>query len=232
MASNTKRTALAFLLRARACPLLLIERMNQHGEGPAKLPERAAVGAHSFLAHFRRDLREAIGAGAALAALTMASGCAGESSSGQLANDTPAAEDSDDSPTAVPLATLEPYPLASIGCFGPMSESPLYGPQCCFEPNCYQPAASAACETNLESPQVLALLPPGSGTCGCQVLEEGRPFVSGPYAVNTDAEESSLEPGMCCYVVGSVGCTGRPFVIGGIGHLAGVAYRADWGLVA
>jgi hypothetical protein len=175
-----------------------------------------------FLGRFSRQLRDSISAGAALATLTLNAACGGNSSGPEQNQD-------DASQTAISLASLEPYPLTSIGCFGPVSESVQYGPQCCFDAACYRAVAGATCETNYESAVVRQLLPPGSGSCGCQVEEEGHPFIAGPYASNPDAEARAA-PGMCCYVVGSIGCTGRPFVLNGLGQIALATQRSDWSL--
>lgn len=74
--------------------------------------------------------------------------------------------------------------LAQLGsaCFGPVTDSQLYGPQCCFDARCYEPESGANCVTDFGSEPLRSLSPPGSGTCGCQVQEQGRPFVAGPYA--------------------------------------------------
>lgn len=199
---------------------------------------------HTHWGKFRAQLGESIGAGAALAALTLATACGGQGTgepiatgSGGLGNDSDtqlaggAGGALNTSSVPVPVATLEPYPLADIGCFGPIVDNPLYGPQCCFEARCYVPLEGAACASDFQTaPEVAALRPLGSGWCGCEVREEGRPYATGPYAANP-AAESPFPAGACCYVVGAWGCAGRPFVFAGVGHLAAVAQRSDWGLL-
>jgi hypothetical protein len=193
----------------------------------------------TFLTHLGRQLREAVSAGATLAALGgLAGGCGADAedvpelAGGDNGTTSTTAEGSggtgSSTPTA-PTANLQPYPLDSLGCHGPVSTSPLYGPQCCFQATCYTPEEGASCATEPMDYGGLPLqLPSGSGSCGCTVAEEGRVGMAGPYAPNPDAP-APLTPGVCCYVVGSYGCTGRPFVVGGLGRLAGVARRDDWG---
>ena len=188
-----------------------------------------------FLKDLGRQLREAVGAGAALAALGVAGGCGADAqetadAAGNAGTSGTGSAGATGTPTTTdPVATMDPYPLESLGCFGPISENPLYGPQCCFEATCYTPANGGACAVEPTDGSVPIALPPGSGTCGCSVEEDGRPYIAGPYASNPGAPEPNT-PGRCCYVVGSVGCTGRPFVVGGLGRLAGIARRDDWGL--
>lgn len=202
--------------------------------------EEPTLGDRSHWAHFRALLGDSIGVGAALAALTLSTACGGQGAGEPLGAGSGEQDDdakvqpttgSAGAPGTAPAASLEPYPLADVGCFGEIVDSLLYGPQCCFEARCYTPPDGAACATDLRAaPELSALLPLGSGSCGCAVPEEGRPQLAGPYAPNP-AAESPFPAGACCYVVGAWGCTGRPFVFDGVGHLAAVAYRADWGLL-
>ncbi len=163
--------------------------MPKHQRNAPRRNVAAATIEYSFLEYFHRDLRESIGAGAALAVLSLA-GCGGEAT---LSTDDPNATPTDGSgggggsggsaAEATPhtaLASLAPYPSDGIGCFGPISDSLLYGPQCCFEARCYAPADGAGCATSFESAELAELRPPGSGSSGCQVEDEGRPSMSGP----------------------------------------------------
>jgi hypothetical protein len=179
------------------------------------------VNDHSHLGQLALELRGSIAAGAALAALGFAAGCGVPT------------EPSVDAPggggDSTLRSALEPVPSEAIGCFGPLSDQPMsWGPQCCFEASCYRPRDGASCMAADDPELGTAIeLPPGSGSCGCQVLEEGRPAVSGPYATNAAA---TADGDSCCYVVGSVGCAGRPFVVSGDGRLAPLATRSDWRL--
>lgn len=196
-------------------------------------------GDRPFLRLLGRQLRDAVGAGAALAALGLGGGCGADAegatdlvgaNGGTGGSSTPGNGPDGGAPApTTPVANLQPYPLDSLGCHGPISESPLYGPQCCFQATCYTPTDGAGCTTEPGSSNLPLQLPSGSGSCGCAVEEEGRAPMTGPHAPNPNAP-APLTPGVCCYVVGSYGCTGRPFVVSGLGRVAGVARRDDWGV--
>jgi hypothetical protein len=209
----------------------------------------------SLLMLLGRELRESIHAGAALAALTLAAGCGGKDVAGTEVRtadhpsttpvDTPTTTTPDvtDAATSTPGATdaatspnlpRETYSLAQIGCFGPGYDGGYYG-QCCFEAHCYTPGAGEACLGAENTPALRGKirLPGGSGECGCSVPEQGGESLSGPFASNpADHSEGdaggTLRSGSCCYVVGSISCTGRPFCVDGRLLLAEAVARADW----
>jgi hypothetical protein len=119
-------------------------------------------------------------------------------------------------------AELEPYPLEKLGCSGPVLDGGYDG-QCCVSARCYTPA-EGECLAADERPPIP--LPPGSGTCGCSVGEASTFPVSGPYAPNPGG--TAMPDGTCCYLVGSVGCEGRPLVVAGAAVVAPLVSRADW----
>ena len=186
----------------------------------------------SLLAQLRRELRESIHTGAALAALTCAAGCGGHATP---EGDSPVVPDlvttptDPDSPPLTPAnnpgPALETYALDQLGCFGPSYDGGYYG-QCCFDAQCYTPANGVACATAAEiQSSRLIPLPPGSGECGCG-NQLGRDAIAGPFAPNTADATASV--GSCCYVVGSISCTGRPLVVDGAQLLAPAVQRIDW----
>ncbi|MDI1449067.1 hypothetical protein [Polyangium sp. 6x1] len=111
---------------------------------------------------------------------------------------------------AAPTQNLEPTPAPA--CYGPVHEpSPeieigYYG-QCCDITLCTAPL-NGVCPGTDEV--VLTGRPPGSGECECEPLR-------GPYA-----NENPAAPEACCYLVGSIGCTGRPLLVQGKPRLADV----------
>ncbi len=190
-----------------------------------------------FLERLRRELSEAIQIGAALASAVVLTGCQAR------ADDVPH-DDEDDSDMvgsssdepkmpadAAPAVALDPTPAGMLGCYGPIHDGGYYG-QCCFTQRCHDPAEGEECDE-----LGLQVRPPGSGTCGCSVEE--RAALTGPFApsptVFPSAEEETYAPtseGSCCYVVGSISCVGRPFVVSGAQRVAGPVWRSDWGLFA
>lgn len=93
-------------------------------------------------------------------------------------------------------------------CSGPVYDDDFgYHGQCCEEVLCTTPVDGVCA-----SPETAALtgLPPGSGTCECSER-------SGPFQ-NADAADQNT----CCYLVGSIGCDGRPLLVGGAPRLAEV----------
>jgi hypothetical protein len=117
------------------------------------------------------------------------------------------------------------YSLDSLGCKGQEKAGGFYG-QCCFKALCYEsdeclPADAVELRENLSG------FPPGSGSCVCEVADQ--PALTGPFAPNpADPEMTS---GNCCYVVGGIGCEGRPLLIHGVPRVARVVLRSDWGVV-
>lgn len=118
------------------------------------------------------------------------------------------------------------YALDDLGCAGPVHDGGYYG-QCCVEALCYSPNAGACMvATDPLLPSTLSGFPPGSGSCSCSEL--GMAAVAGPYAPNPNNPD---EPdGTCCYLVGSIACTGRPLCVEGEQVVAAVVRRSDWTL--
>ncbi|HTU60487.1 MAG TPA: hypothetical protein VMF89_18680 [Polyangiales bacterium] len=123
---------------------------------------------------------------------------------------------------------LEPYALNKLGCFGPVHDSGYYG-QCCVSALCYTPESGAACAPKDEVSRLLPGYPPGSGACGCSTDPVTGSASDGPYARNA-ADDAGL--GECCYLVGSITCTGRPLVIAGEVVIAAVVVRSGWAIDA
>lgn len=105
--------------------------------------------------------------------------------------------------------TLEPLPALPL-CEGPTYTDPMggYSGQCCYEVHCAAPTDDNLCVGPSEAD--LTNLPPGSGTCECGSR-------SGPFA---NADPAAVEA--CCYLVGVIGCEGRPLMIAGEARLADV----------
>ncbi len=111
--------------------------------------------------------------------------------------------------------SLAQVPAASIRCFGDGNE-PFHG-GCCTHVHCYTPT-SDTCVEPIEIAQRLGFtprLPIGSGTCFC-----GQ--TAGPFA---QPDGGVAE---CCYVVGTMGCSGRPLREDESTIVAPVVMRADW----
>ena len=103
----------------------------------------------------------------------------------------------------------ELQPTPELTCVGPVYNDDFgYHGQCCYEVHCAAPDSNGVCATPGNAQ--LSDLPPGSGTCECSER-------SGPYA-NSDPAAAEA----CCYLVGSIGCDGRPLMIGGEPRLADV----------
>ncbi len=124
--------------------------------------------------------------------------------------------------------SADEYPLSLLGCGGENYGGGFgFHGQCCFKALCY---ASAEC-LPADSPELSQRLqdagfPPGSGRCTCQ--RDGQPSVSGPFSRN-DGDPNASGNGNCCYVVGGIGCDGRPLMIQGEARVAPVIARSDWG---
>lgn len=159
-------------------------------------------------------------------ALAVAASCGGASDSDSSAVDaaTDAVAELDaapDVPAAIDAAPdakpppLLPYPE-------PTCSGPIYGEdggfgyhgQCCELALCTQLDAGA-CPPAHQMVHKLPGYPPGSGSCECSPIH-------GPYAPHAAAE------GPCCYLVGSIGCDGRPLLVAGQPRVAPVVGRADW----
>jgi hypothetical protein len=119
-------------------------------------------------------------------------------------------------------SALEPYPLDALGCFGPILDGGYKG-QCCTTARCYTPDAGT-CVGPQAGPPIP--LPPGSGSCGCLTTDDANSAVRGPYAPNSEGMASP--EGSCCYLVGSIGCEGRPLIVNERPVVAPLALRSDW----
>lgn len=117
------------------------------------------------------------------------------------------------------------YELTELGCSGPEYDGGYYG-QCCVDALCYTPTGGGACMTAID-PLLYSTVPgfpPGSGSCACSPT--GGDAVAGPFAPNPNNPD---EPnGTCCYLVGSIGCTGRPLSVAGEQLIAVIVVRKDW----
>ncbi|MGK4001799.1 ferritin-like domain-containing protein [Sorangium sp. So ce1036] len=126
------------------------------------------------------------------ASLALASGCGPQIDSGSSSGE--------------PTTSLDPYPDPT--CVGPDHNDGLYYGQCCFEVYCAAPVDGACPEASEAAPHLSDLPPGGSGICRCEEPQ-------GPYA-----NRAASDPASCCYLVGSIGCEGRPLLIGGEPRLA------------
>lgn len=111
------------------------------------------------------------------------------------------------------------YPTCSGPTYGQGGAPSGYDGQCCVEPMCFTPEHGACPPADQVGSAELPEFPPGSGTCGCSPVE-------GPFAPRKDHEAAT--PGSCCYLVGSIGCTGRPLLVNGSLRVAASARRSDW----
>ena len=115
--------------------------------------------------------------------------------------------------------SLTQVPSGSIECTGDAgSVGPFFG-SCCTDVYCYQPTTETCAGPNeIGAHTTMAFnpsLPPGSGTCMCGQTQ-------GPFA-QPDGGDTR-----CCYVVGSIGCTGRPLREEERAVVAAVVVRSDW----
>jgi hypothetical protein len=94
------------------------------------------------------------------------------------------------------------------------------------EAHCYTPAGNAACAAPEGVREVLSEFPPGSGKCNCSLGEDASAGVAGPFAPNP--EDTPRTTGSCCYLVGSITCTGRPLMVDGEPLIAALVARSDW----
>lgn len=156
-----------------------------------------------------QQLARAIAQGAALASLASVAGCSGETSGEQHPTNT----------------HLVPYESSGVGCWGPSHDGGYYG-QCCADAHCYTPSDGASCRPPDKVRDVLSEFPPGSGGCNCPVAEGAETGVVGPFAPNP--AHTPRTPGTCCYLVGSITCTGRPLMVDGQLLIAELRRRGDW----
>lgn len=166
------------------------------------MSHEAAPGCRSGMTprdRFFDELKRAIARGFTLAAV-----------SGALACGTPGVRNADG-------GVLAQAPSDSFMCSGDAGfTGPFFG-SCCTNLHCY-PATSASCDTTVMpagGPTFSPPLPPGSGTCMCGETK-------GPFAAPDGGANE------CCYVVGSIGCTGRPLREGESAVVAAVVLRHDW----
>lgn len=109
---------------------------------------------------------------------------------------------------------LARVPAGALACTG--EETPEMGP-CCTNVHCYPPSGetcAAPGDIREHREHIQPRLAPGSGTCMCGQTQ-------GPF-VQPDGG------GECCYVVGTMGCAGRPLREGGGAVVAAVVVRTDW----
>jgi hypothetical protein len=111
------------------------------------------------------------------------------------------------------------YPTCSGPSYGDGGQPSGYEGQCCVEPLCFTPESGECPAADKVGWQELPGFPPGSGSCGCSPVE-------GPFAPRAEHDASST--GRCCYLVGSIGCEGRPLLVAGVPRVAGGTRRADW----
>lgn len=155
-----------------------------------------------------QKLSRAIAQGAALASLTSLAGCSAETSGEPPGN-----------------TNLVPYALNGVGCWGPSHDGGYYG-QCCADAHCYTPRDGSSCRPADNVRDLLPQFPPGSGECNCNLAEDARTGVAGPFAPNP--AHTPRTAGQCCYLVGSISCTGRPLMVDGQPLLAELSARSDW----
>jgi hypothetical protein len=151
-----------------------------------------------------QKLSRAIAQGAALASMTSIVGC------------------SDDHPGNT---NLVPYALNGVGCWGASHDGGYYG-QCCADAHCYTPSDGSSCRPADNVRDLLSEFPPGSGECNCNLAEDASTGVAGPFAPNS--AHTPRTAGQCCYLVGSISCTGRPLMVDGQPLLAELSTRSDW----
>ena len=142
------------------------------------------------------------------ASLVVAAGCGStiDSSAGGAGG---TGSTSSTSVTTNPTENLDPTPESA--CYGPVYTDDFgYHGQCCDDVVCTAPTNGVCLSPADARPSLQGQLPPGSGSCECEDLR-------GPYA-NNDAASTEV----CCYLVGSIGCDGRPLLVDGKPRLARV----------
>ena len=114
-------------------------------------------------------------------------------------------------------SALAQAPDESYGCTGDAGDTGPYFGSCCTKLHCYT-TTEATCDTSVMPfgpREFRPSLPPGSGTCMCGETK-------GPFAAPDGGTDQ------CCYVVGSIGCTGRPLREGDGALVAAIVVRSDW----
>jgi hypothetical protein len=175
----------------------------------------------------RERLGQAIWRGALLSAV-VATACGGKSGEDDQQNTTGSGGSAGKGNVAsggtgavgLPLLPSGDYPA----CSGETHDGGYFG-QCCVSPHCYTPT-SGGCAPASDVSQLLPEFPPGSGECSC-IPEAGEgQAVVGPY--HGRPEVTPVSAGECCYLVGSISCTGRPLLVAGVPRVASLRSRADW----
>lgn len=171
---------------------------------------------------FFEELQRAIARGFTLAAVSVAMSCGtGSRVDGGSGGGGQGGGGGAQTARAVDGGRLAQAPGGALGCTGDAGYIGPYFGSCCTSLHCYEPS-DGMCSTSQDVAPFSGVtftpaLPPGSGTCMC-----GSPAVEGPFA---QADGGSTG---CCYVVGSIGCTGRPLRDGEATIVAAVVVRADW----
>lgn len=146
------------------------------------------------------------------ASLVLVAGCGGQVDAGGGGDPST----NSDPPTDEAGNQLESTPEGT--CHGPVYDDDFgYHGQCCDEPHCIAPSAGVCPGA---AAAVITDAPPGSGECECGERQ-------GPY-LNPDAASGES----CCYLLGSIGCDGRPLLVEGAPRLAAVVpCRGPWSRV-
>ena len=117
-------------------------------------------------------------------------------------------------------ALLDPIPAPDGGYPVCTGEETMFTGPCCQDVHCYTPEGGAACPSSeAVALEDLGVSAPGSGVCACGT--------TGPFS-SEGAERYTSSVGECCYVVGTMGCTGRPLVIGGEVRVAALLSSSAW----
>jgi len=150
-----------------------------------------------------KDIRNAILIALGASFLT---GCSGKSE--------PATDDTEDTSSNLSAIPAGEYPDCS--------EDPE---PCCVDVYCHEPADGNCIEITAENgwdaASTITGLSLGSGNCLCSEPD-------GPYS-NEGAEAYTDTVGSCCYLVGIVGCEGRPMQVAGQLRTAPLVRGRRWG---
>lgn len=151
------------------------------------------------------------------AGLVAVAACSSSINSGQGGGGSATATDAGaDAATGTAPGDLQPLPDGV--CSGPIYDAGFgYHGQCCEEIVCTDPLSGLCPGPTDARPALQGKLPPGSGSCECSPLR-------GPFAAS-----AASTGGACCYLVGSIGCDGRPLIVDGRLCLADVlAGKSAW----
>lgn len=116
-----------------------------------------------------------------------------------------------DAPAEGGLPTV-PYP-ETLECRGPTYDGGYWG-RCCDRALCREPE-NGTCPPPERAYEIPGF-PPGSGSCECEPAR-------GPFAPRSPATEAA-----CCYLVGSIGCEGRPLRVRGRPRRAHLGGAVAW----